>query len=41
VKPDMRAPFLAAALEADARRTAEAVADRIGDYYRRQGWPWR
>ena len=25
----------------DARRTADAVADRIGEHYRRQGWPWR
>ena len=30
-----------ATVEADARRTAEAVAERIGDYYRRQGWAWR
>src|SRR2546429_1213493 len=25
----------------DARRTAEAIAARIGEFYRRQGWPWR
>ena len=30
-----------ATVEADARHTAEAVAERIGDYYRRQGWAWR
>jgi len=30
-----------ATVEADAKRTAEAVVQRIGDSYQRQGWIWR
>jgi len=30
-----------ATVEADAKRTAEAVIQRIGDSYQRQGWHWR
>src|SRR5882762_684643 len=29
-----------ATVEADAKRTAEAVVQRIGDSYQRQGWYW-
>lgn len=37
LKPGSGAP-LAGAVETDARRTAVPVADKIADYYKRQGW---
>jgi hypothetical protein len=40
-RPGLAGPVMRATVEAEARRTAEALADRIGQYYRRQGWPWR
>ena len=37
LKPGL-GPMLGATVEADAKRTATEIAERIADYYRRQGW---
>ena len=31
-------PLLEDTVQADAKRTATEIAERIADYYRRQGW---
>jgi uncharacterized protein DUF4410 len=37
LKPGL-GPNLGSTVEADAKRTASEVAERIGEYYKRQGW---